>query len=259
MSTLLMLQDQFQKFITFDHPEISGSIVETETVSVETRLGIYKNAYTLRLIESLNTSFPALYAYLGTEEFEKLCHSYIKAHPSPYRSIRWYGDVLADFIKTYFDASYAYLAELADFEWNMTLAFDAADDKVLTIDEMAAVNPELWADMTFTVHSSVRRVNYFWNSVSLWQTLIKDEDLPEMLSNSRPLSWVLWRSPDFMIQYYSLSEEEAWALDALRQGKSFGELCEGLCQWVAVEEVGMKAASYLKNWIQNGMLSRLLL
>jgi hypothetical protein len=43
------------------------------------------------------------------------------------------------------------------------------------------------------------------------------------------------------------------------QGLSFGELCEGLCQWVPVEEVGMRAATYLKNWIQKGMLSKLLI
>ncbi len=257
MTELTQVQDQFQKFIFSGQSEITDSIVQTDRVSIDTRLGIYRDAYKLRLIESLTFTFPAVHAYLGTEAFQKVCSSYIDVHPSSYRSIRWYGDVLAEFLFNYYDKQYSFLAELADFEWKMTLAFDAADEEVLHIADMANVPPESWADMQFTLHSSVQRLNYFWNAIPLWQTLINDQELPELQNNSVATSWILWRSPDYIIQFYSLSEEEAWALDAIIQGLSFGQLCEGLCQWINAEEVGMRAASYLKNWIQNGMVSEL--
>lgn len=257
MNELLHVQDEFQRFILLGHSTINELIVSDTLVPVETRLGIYRDAYKLRLIESLTTTFPALHVYLGTEAFQKLCSAYINAHPSSYRSIRWYGDVLAEFIKHYYDKPYAYLAELAEFEWKMSLAFDAADDCVLRIDEMAAVPPESWAGLQFIMHSSVQRLNYHWNIIPVWQALVNDTDLPEWISNQRVTPWIVWRSPDYMIQFYSLSEEEAWALDAVMQGLSFGELCEGLCQWIEAEEVGMRAASYLKHWIQSGMLARL--
>ncbi|MBL7480453.1 HvfC/BufC N-terminal domain-containing protein [Legionella bononiensis] len=258
MTELLNLQSQFQKFLLTGHSDIKNSIEQTERVLIDTRLGIYRDAYKLRLIESLTTSYPALHAYLGTEEFNKLCSSYIDAHPSTYRSIRWYGDALADFVQHYYDKPYAYLAELADFEWKMTLAFDAADDQVLRIQDMGNVPAESWAGLQFTLHPSVQRLNYFWNAIPVWHTLINDQDLPEWNKSANAVSWVVWRTQDYLIQYYSLSEEEAWALDAVRQGLSFGELCEGLCHWVAVDEVGMRAASFLKSWIQNGILSHLL-
>ena len=259
MTKLAVLQDQFQQFIVSGQAGINDSIVQTETVSVDTRLAIYRDGYKLRLIESLTTSFPAVHAYLGTEAFQEVCSSYIDAHPSSYRSIRWYGDVLAQFLQNYYDKRYSFLAELAEFEWKMTLAFDAADDQVLHIAEMTSIPPQSWVDMQFTLHSSVQRLDFFWNAVPLWHTLIKDEDLPELINNPNTTSWVLWRSPDYIIQFYSMSEEEAWGLDAIQQGLSFSQLCEGLCQWVPTEEVGMRAASYLKNWIQNGMVSQLLI
>lgn len=257
MTELTHMQEQFQKFIFSGQSEINDSIVQTERVSVDMRLAIYRDAYRLRLIESLTTTFPAVYAYLGTEAFQEVCTSYIDAHPSSYRSIRWFGDVLADFLQNYYDKKYSFLAELADFEWKMTLAFDAADQQVLHISDMANVPPESWADMQFTLHPSIQRVNYFWNAIPLWQALINDQELPELQNTSMATSWILWRSPDYIIQFYSLSEEEAWAIDAIIQGLSFGQLCEGLCQWINAEEVGLRAASYLKNWIQNGMVSEL--
>lgn len=257
MTELVQLQDQFQKFILSGQPGVNDSIVQTERVSVDTRLAIYRDAYKLRLIESLTTSFPAVHAYLGTEAFGVVCSSYIDAHPSSYRSIRWYGDELAQFLRNYYDKRYFFLAELAEFEWKMTLAFDASDDPIVQIADMASIAPQSWANMKFTLHSSLQRLDHFWNTAPLWQTLINDDDLPELINNPIATAWVLWRAPDLMIQFYSLSEVEAWALDALIQGLSFGQLCEGLCQWVAAEEVGMRAASYLKNWIQNGMVSQL--
>lgn len=256
MSELLRLQEQLQHFLLTGDAEISQAILPTKAVSTETRLSIYRNAYVLRLIESLTTNYPCLYAYLGTEAFNQLAQAYITAHPSAYRSIRWFGDVFAEFIKKYYSNN-PHLAELADFEWKMTLAFDAADATVVRIEDMAQVPAEAWANLRFTLHSSVQRINYCWNAISLWQALAHDEALPELQQNSASTAWVLWRSPTYLIQFHSLVPEEAWALDALLQGVSFAELCEGLCQWLTPEEVGMGAASYLKGWIQRGMVAQL--
>ncbi|CEG58454.1 HvfC/BufC N-terminal domain-containing protein [Legionella fallonii] len=257
MNELAQLQQQFQQFILSGRVGIDESIVQTKSVSVEKRLEIYKDAYKLRLIECLTVSFPAVHAYLGTKAFEEACSGYIDTYPSTYRSIRWFGDGLAEFLNNYYDKKYSFLAELADFEWKMTLAFDAADSKIVQIVDMASVLPESWAGMQFTFHPSIHRLNYFWNAIPLWQTLVKDEDLPELHQEDKTTSWVLWRAPDYVNQFYSLSEQEAWALDALMDGLTFGQVCEGLCQWMPAEEVGMGAASYLKNWIQSGMVSTL--
>ena len=259
MSVLLKLQEEFQRFLLTGQSDIDLSIVSTEKVGAETRLGVYKNAYKLRLIESLTVSYPGLYQYLGTEGFEKLAHAYIDANPSNYRSIRWYGDTLAEFIHGYYKKDFAYLAELAEFEWKMSLAFDAADEEVVRIEDMARVQPESWASLQFIAHPSIQRMSFFWNVVPIWQALIKEQDIPELIQQKEATGWVAWRAPDLVVQFYSLAPEEAWALDVTMQGLSFGELCEGLCQWVAVDEVGLRAASYLKNWIQKGMLAKLLI
>jgi len=259
MTELTRLQDQFQAYLLSTDVGIINSVISTPAVSAQTRLDIYRDGYQLRLIECLTANFPALHRYLGTEEFEKVCVAYIATHPSSYRSIRWYGDTLPEFLKAYYGKSKAYLAELADFEWLMTLCFDAADDPQVQMEEMAAVPGEAWAGLQFKPHASLQRVNYFWNVVPLWKALVQEEELPNIEVGESSVPWVLWRAPGYVIQFYSLTEEETWALDAIMQGLSFGELCEGLCHWLAPEEVGMCAATFLKGWIQKGMLARLLI
>ncbi|MDR3441807.1 MAG: DNA-binding domain-containing protein [Legionella sp.] len=256
MTELLNLQNQFQEFLLSGQCAIHDSIVETELVPVETRLAIYRDAYVLRLIECLNANFPFLSAYLGTDEFNQLARAYIAQHPSSYRSIRWFGDGLADFVSNYYP-QYPHLAELTAFEWKMTLAFDAAEAQRVQIEDMAAVPPYAWADLHFVLHPSVHLLSYFWNAIPLWQALAHDEALPDLQKNTEANTWVLWRSEEYLIQFYSLSKEEAWALDTLAQGRTFADLCEGLCEWLPEAEVGMRAASYLKNWIQKGILSKL--
>lgn len=256
MSTLLQLQNQFQDYITADNKAIHAHIVSTETVPADTRLSIYKTAYQIRLIDCLKDNYPGLHLYLGDEEFDKLALDYLKANPSSFRSVRWFGDKLPYFIKSNYDEQFAYLVELTDFEWKMTLAFDAADRDLLTIEDMIAIAPEAWGDLCFSLHPSVQRMSHFWNATPIRQALVEDRELPTWQKNVEAIDWVLYRACDFTILFYSLSKEEAWALDAIERGLPFSKLCEGLCKWLCEEEVGLRAASFLKGWILKGMLIR---
>jgi len=66
--------------------------------------------------------------------------------------------------------------------------------------------------------------------------------------------WVLWRS-DLVVRWRSLSVDEAVALDAVRTGATFGEVCELLCEHVDPDSAGMHAASLLKRWLNDGLLA----
>jgi hypothetical protein len=255
MNALLKVQRQFQEFILKNISGMEDLIQSTQHVTATKRLSIYQEGYQLRLIECLASNYPGLHAYLGHEAFDILSRAYIATHPSSFRSIRWYGAELAAFIRDEYVSGTAFLSELADFEWNMTLAFDAADASVMTVADMAAVPQECWVQMILKMHPSLKRVNYFSNAVLVWQSIVHQKSPPSWQAGTQATAWTIWRSSDHMIHYSSLSEEEAFVLDAMMGNQSFGALCEGLCQWVAEEEVGLRAASYLKGWIEKGVIS----
>lgn len=252
MSELIDLQNDFQQCLVHSSCELKH-IVATEKVSTEIRLGIYVHAYYSRLIDALATSYPILQKYLGIERFNHLAYEYIKQHPSTFRSIRWFGDDFAKFLQE--QQLEHYLSELAQFEWTLCDVFDAADSNIISIEEIAAIAPDAWGDMRFTAHPSVRRINFSWNAVSIWQALSEDKSAPQPIESSEPVAWIMWRK-DLVNQFTSLTADEAWAVDAMLAQSTFEEICEGLCEWMTPDKVALHAATLLKNWIYSGFIAQ---
>ena len=258
MSTLASLQDQFQAYLLSSAEFIHHEIISTETVSAKERLDIYGSGYQYRLIDALAAAYPVVADYVGSLEFEALMREYIKQYPSPFRSIRWFGDQLADFLFVHPDYQDAlYLSELARLEWETTLAFDAPDSEVMSLEGMQVIPPEAWPTMRLKPHPSVRCLSFSWNVVDIWQAITQDEEPPAPIENETPSKWLLWRK-ELENQFCSLEDSEAWAIDAMFQGMTFGEMCEGLCQWIDEQDAPLYAASLLKSWILEGVIEKVI-
>lgn len=256
MDNLLTLQTAFQAHLldTNEH-HIYQSIISTTKMPAQKRMTIYSHAYSARLIEALAESYPMLFLYLGSDLFNQLALEYVKAYPSYYRSIRWFGDKFNAFLKNHPQyQQYLYLSELATLEWTMGTVFDAPTATVLTLPELAQMPPEAWSEMQLQAHPTVRRVDLSWNTIQIWQALSQDKQPDEPVQHDFPIPWILWRK-EFINQFCSLSTANAWAIDAVLQGSNFGEICMGLTQWQAEENVATTAASLLKGWVIADLIS----
>jgi len=252
--TLIELEKTFQQFLLSSDPSILSHIHSTENIPHLKRLNIYANAYTLRLQEALTANFPALEDYLGHAQFDELTQGYIKAYSSQFKSIRWYGDHLATFLVHTYPAFPA-LAELAALEWSMGLVFDAQNSEVISIETMASIDPAHWSNMTFKLIPALQIISCHWNVVAIWQAVLNTQTPPDPVREKT--TWALWRQMRTS-QYVSLSEDEVWALNAMRRGDTFAQVCEGLCQWLREDQVGLYAAGLLKKWIQAGMIAQVM-
>lgn len=254
MRNLLRLQHQFQQFLLRGDEHFKDNIISTEQVSAEQRLSIYSNAYHSRLIEALESNYPMLALHFGKENFVSLASDYINQFPSQYRSIRFFGDQLSQFLMDHPLAhDFPYLPEFAAFEWLQTLVFDAANGIPLAMDDITQISPELWENMRFGAHPSLQRINLFWNIVPIWESHSQNKKPPLALQDKKSVPWLLWRK-DLLNHFSSLTDDEAWAIDAVLKQQTFGEICVGLCQWFDEQEVGIRAASLLKGWIQSKIL-----
>lgn len=254
MNELLLLQENFQNYLLQTDPNPVNFIVNTKKVKAKTRLAIYSRSYKWRLVEALATTYPVLKKYLGERKFNQVTLEYVNTHPSHFRSIRWFGNQLAEFLKTKTnDAHSPLLTELAQFEWVLAEVFDAQDQASLSVEQLAKIPIEDWPFMIFSAHPSIRRLNLKWNVAHIWQTLDKGQSKPRAKKNDESISWIFWRK-ELLNQYCSLSHEEAWAIDALLNGKSFNEICEGLCEWIDESQVATHAVGLLKGWIVAGLI-----
>jgi hypothetical protein len=237
--------------------EFDDEIVATERVGAKQRIGIYADAYRLRLIECLQDSYSALHTLLGDEEFDRLCRGYIDAHTPHHYSVRWYGDRLADYLgDTAPYCEHPCLAELADFEWKLTEAFDEREVAPVTVEDMAAIPLDQWPRLTFTLHPSLQRLELAWNVATMRSATDAERDPPAPQRGDQPVPWIIWRKQ--LRQFYrSLAADEAWMLDQAQGGDDFATLCDGLCQWKDESEVAVHAAALLKQWITDGLITRI--
>lgn len=185
---------------------------------------------------------------MGAQAFRDMARQFIETNPSVHRNLRWYGHSLPDFLRaTPPYAGQPWLHELALFEWTISLAFDAADERPMNFEEIAALEPSRWPELTFRFHPSVQRLSLRTNAASLRMSADAEEPLPPVAQEAKYTQWMLWRK-DLIVMFRSLSPEEAWVWDSARSGENFTQLCEGLCQWVSEEETPGRLAGMVRAW-----------
>jgi hypothetical protein len=254
VSALKKLEQDFQGCVLRNDLDMTGQIVGDVRADAAERVRVYVEAYRLRLLEILQDSYTGLHGLLGDEQFDAMGRAYIDAYPSTHPSVRWFGRHLESFLRD--TAPYAeqgHLAEMAAFEWAQSLVFDALDQAAVSMQELAALRPEAWTSLHLSLCAAMQRLDLHWNVPAAWKQL-EAGDEPEFESTEVPGSWLLWRA-ELNTHWRSLTADEAWALDAVKEGKHFAELCEGLCQWHAPEAVALQAASYLKLWLSDGLIT----
>ena len=256
MNALRQLQQTFQDYVRHGESTIKGDVVGTASANAEVRLNIYAHGYRARLLEALTTEYPGLSALAGEQDFDTLGHAYIDAHPSSFFNLRWFGDQLPAFLRASYPAEPAW-SEMAAFEWAMGLAFDSPDIEALAFETVAAAPGEAWPGLKFRMHPGVQRIDLEWNVAEFWKA-VDSQQTPDPIAQksaqkSSAQAWVVWRKK-LRTYFRSLDADEAWAMDALISGQNFAEICAGLCQWVAEDQVALHAASFLRNWIIDDMV-----
>lgn len=249
------LQERFQAHLLNPDIDISDLVVSTARVNGAARLKIYAEAYRLRLIEALRTDFPALHALLGDEGFDHLGRAYIDTYPSHHFSIRWFGRHLTHFLtETSPYRERPVLWEVAAFEWALSEAFDGADTALVNHEALAALPAAAWPAMRLRLHPTVRRVDLRYNVPALWKAITEGQTWPTTEAAEHPIGWLIWR-PGLKTFFRSLPISEARSLDAVLAGHSFAEICEGLCEWTAEDQVAPQAAGFLQAWMRGGVIT----
>ena len=246
-----------QDFLLDKPVDASELTLATPAFSQQERLQIYHEAYRLRLIDALRNDYPALEAYIGKDEFIALATEFIAEYPSHHPSLRWLGKALPDFLRNHAHwKEHIEVVELAEFEWQQVMAFDAADTLLATIDELRTLPPEQWMTLTLHLHSSLQLISCYSNAPILWNSLTKDKTAIAIELTQVTQEWLMWRE-NLHVVYRPIDAAEAWALTAFLAQKNFADVCEGLCEWFAAEQVPMQAAQYLQHWIRGGLVTKI--
>jgi hypothetical protein len=255
--TLAELQIALQTFLLDKSTDASALTLATPNFSTQARLHIYHQAYRLRLIDALRNDYPALEIYLGEAEFISLALEFISEHPSHNPSLRWLGEKLPEFLRTHAHwQAHTEVLELAEFEWRQVMAFDAADASLTSIAELRALPPEQWFTLKLELHPSLQLMHCYSNAPARWNAATKNNTAIATEFAQATQAWLMWRE-NLQVVYRPIDTAEAWALKAFLMQQTFADVCEGLCEWFAAEQVPMQAAQYLQHWISGGLVIKI--
>jgi hypothetical protein len=255
MSDLARQQSEFQRAILTGDDAILAEIPDSPKEKRETLFGVYRYAYSSRLVEAMRNDHKLLHIYLGDEMFDAMGHAYVAAYPSQHPNLRWFSASLPDFLKSaeaY--GKYPVLSDLAALEKALNDAFDAVEAPVVAVADMAGFAPEAWAGLTFKAHPSARRLDLSTNAAAVWLALKADEDPPEPLSLEEPGRILVWRQ-DVTPVLHQLSAEEAMMWDEAASGIPFGVLCSMLATYDDPDGAAARGAGYLHGWVTAGLLT----
>lgn len=255
MTGLKQLQERFQAGILAGDDAILGDVKDSAREQRSVLFGVYRNAYVARLAEILGNDYTQLHTYLGDDGFAKLARAYIAAHPSDRRNARWFGRHLPAFAKeTAPFASHPEIAEFAALEKALDDAFDGPDATPLAIGDLAAISPEDWPHLTFQPHPTAIRLTFTTNAAEIWSALKDGTSPPAPARQPEPRALIVWRQDD-MARFRPLAAEEAMMWDEAAHGVRFGILCEMVTTFAGEETAALRATTYLKTWIDSGMLT----
>lgn len=253
MSALAALQQRFQEAVLAGNA--TPGLFVGEEVQLPGGLPIYLRAYRARLTGALRDNFPVLHRALGDDAFAALACAYIDAHPSNFRSIRWFGSSLPEFLLAASESlPHPALFDLARMDWAMRAAFDAAAAELLASSDLVSLQPEDWPAHRFKLLPSVRLLDLAWNVEPIWKALNDDPEAATEEPETLPHVLLVWR-PALDCRWRSAESCEGAALRALAQGASFAECCTILAA-SGEPEPAQIAARFLGRWIADGLLAR---
>ncbi len=213
----------------------------------------WRSPYRARLLSAPRDNFPVLHRALSDEAFAKLARDYIDAHPSRFRSIRWFGDELTAYLVAGPERlPHPALADVARMDWAICCAFDAAGAAPLTLTDLAALAPEQWPQRRFALLPSLRLVELNWAVEPIWRALNADEaaetEVPEPLAHAL----LVWR-PELECLWRSAGPVETAALRTLAQGARFTECCTAIAE-TGEPDPATTAVGLLQRWVIEGLL-----
>ena len=256
MTSLKDLQARFQAGILSGDDLILADVKDSALEDRSVLFGVYRNAYALRLVEILGNDYEITHAYVGDATFGDLARAYVATHPSDQWNARWFGRHLPSFAKhTVPFSNHPEIGEIAALEKELADAFDGPDDDPLTVEGLAGLAAEDWPTLTFTPHPTATGLRFITNAADIWSALHGEASPPKPKRLPEPQTILVWRQ-EFMSRFRPLQAEEAMMWTEAAKGVPFGVLCEMVATFAGEDGADLRAATYLKTWVDAGLLSR---
>ena len=231
-ASLVPLQRWLQHAIVHEHEgrpargRTETWILPSRTLAPAERVEIYAGMYRLRMIEALESDYPALQAAVGHHVFHELVMEYARAFPSKHYSLNFFGDRMPEFLARASSATrlkklgvknLAFLADVARIEQAITVVFDFPESPRLDAKALAQLPPEAWATARIELIGPLQ-LHTLAHDANKEVTALRHGKA--IASTKRKPSWVCVYRKDWVVWRMDLEHAAFEILRALQGGKT---------------------------------------
>lgn len=210
---------------------------------------IYQNNYRSQLMAVLAESFPHTLAWVGEETFSAVAARHIDATPPQSFTLDAYPAAFPESLRLAWPDD-PEVAELAALEWQLALAFVAADDAPLATADLPHLD---WERVELRLVASAAMLSCVSNAPAIWSALAKDETPPDAEYAAAGRAILVWRQ-DFICCFREADADEAAQLQRMALPRAFADICADLATHHGEEVAPGMAGAMLARWIDNGLV-----
>ncbi|MFC0588278.1 putative DNA-binding domain-containing protein [Novosphingobium aquiterrae] len=245
---LLAIQRQFHAGLL----ETAAETAKPATSPFERGFGIYRNAYRARLVACLRESYERVWSWIGDDAFDRAAIHHLISHPPRSWTLDDAGVGFADTLAELFPDE-PEVAELANLEWQMQLAFKSHDEQPITPERFTDLTNEFgeaeWENMRLRISASAVLQPIATNCAEIWQAIARTEPWTGEIALEKPATILIWRQ-DLQPQFRVMPPLEADALALALGNATFAAICAASGSPDTVPEIG----EMLGRWIVEGLV-----
>lgn len=226
MRKLHDLQADFAASIHDTHKPVPEDIARDNGMLPKKRFAVYRNNVYVSLIEALGRQFPVVKRLVGEEFFRALARTYVESNLPKSPLMFQYGDNFADFLEDFDKVEdLPYLADVARIDYARTRSYHAADAAPLTLQELAQIPQDDFAEAHFALHPSLHVIRSSFPVFSIWKANVEEGEVPEINLDQGAQDVMVIR-PALTVEAHLLAPGAAEFLLALRDDKNISEAAE---------------------------------
>jgi uncharacterized protein (UPF0276 family) len=220
--------------------------------AVAQRFSLYRGNVGATWRRTLGDAYPVVLALVGEEFFGGLARAYGRQYPSDSVDLNQFGARFADFLASFpHVADLPYLPDMARLEWAVHLAHYAADAQGVAPESLAALHPDQLETRRFSLHPACALLESDWQVVALWLAHQEGEEQGRFPQEMQVASCALVCRPGWKAQVLPLDGAAHAALQAFRQGRTFGAALDAAFGL----DPAFDLAAHLRQWLAHGVLT----
>ncbi len=170
MQGLAEQQKEFGAAILDPRLPVPAGLVGPDGEPSPKRFAVYRNNVVVGLIEALRDAYSAVEKIVGAEFFKAMAAAFVVAAPPRSPIMLDYGAGFPEFIVGFAPAaSLPYLADVARIERAWMESYHAAEAVRLNPAELSSLAPDMFGEIIFTAHPSLRVVRSRHPALTIWQ------------------------------------------------------------------------------------------